>query len=111
MGNVERVEVAVLNCGRPQAPRLQIAKGEVAVQRWVMTARCSWAGQRSPDFAAVPGAAAVYGVVLLAEAAVGQTAVLFRGDGFAVHGTEVASVVYSAPAPGAAVAAEMHDQT
>lgn len=111
VGNVERVEVAVLSCGCPLASRLQIAKGEVAVQRWVMTARCSWAGQRSPDFAVMPGAAAVYGVVLLAEVVVGQTAVLFRGDDLAVHSTEIASAVYSVPAPGAAVAAEMHDQT
>lgn len=109
VGNVERVEVAVLSCGRPLAPRLQIVKGEAAVQRWVMTARCSWAGQRSADLAVVPGAAAVYGVVLFADAAVGQTGVLSRGDDFAVHSTEVASVVYSAPDPGAA--AEMHDQT
>lgn len=53
-------------------------------------------------------AAAVYVIVLFVEAAVAGLAALRRGDGFAVHSSEAAPVVYSAPAQ---AAAESHGQT
>ena len=47
---------------------------------------------------------------MFAEADAVVTAVLFRGEGFAVRSRKAASVVYFVPAP-AAAAAERHGQT
>lgn len=96
----------MLCCGRLVVPPLQIVEEEVAVLQWAKKAKYRWAGRRSPDPVVVPVAAAVYGAVLCAEAAVVGIAVLGRGDGFAVRSRKAAPVVYPAPAP----AAERHGQ-
>ena len=56
------------------------------------------------------GAVAVYTAVMFAEADAVVTAVLVRGEGFAVRSRMAASVVYCVPAP-AVAAAERHGQT
>ena len=101
---VERAGVAVLNFGRPLAPRLQIVVEGVAVQG---RARYSWAEQRRPDRFYGRGAAAA--VVVAVLPAVAEVAALIRDVDLAVHSSEAAPVVYFAPAP-PAVAAERHYQ-
>jgi hypothetical protein len=100
----ERTEVAVLCCGRPLVPPLQIVEEGVAVLQWTRNVKYRWAGRRSPDPVVVLVAAAAYGAALCAEAAVIGIAVLSLGDGFVVRSRKAAPVAYSAPAP----AAERH---